>query len=68
MIKLGEWSEEQQDALQKELKEQVKQAGKEAEANGTLGQGPQLSAKYMFEDVYKDMPWHLREQRQELGV
>lgn len=68
LIKIDEWSEEQHDALLKELKDQVKQAGKEAEANGTLGQGPQLSAKYMFEDVYKEMPWHLREQRQELGV
>jgi 2-oxoisovalerate dehydrogenase E1 component alpha subunit len=22
----------------------------------------------MFEDVFKEMPWHLRRQRQELGV
>ena len=26
------------------------------------------SVETMFEDVYKDMPWHLRRQRQELGV
>jgi 2-oxoisovalerate dehydrogenase E1 component alpha subunit len=30
--------------------------------------GPHFSAKTMFEDVFKEMPWHLRRQRQELGV
>ena len=36
--------------------------------HGTLDQGPHFSAKTMFEDVFKEMPWHLRRQRQELGV
>lgn len=29
---------------------------------------PAHSPSSMFEDVFKDMPWHLRQQRQQLGV
>jgi 2-oxoisovalerate dehydrogenase E1 component alpha subunit len=46
----------------------VRKAQKEAEENGVLGSGKIPSVKTMFEDVYKDMPWHLRKQRQEMGV
>ena len=52
---------------QKDVIEQVRAANKEAESFGTLGTDPP-SVKTMFEDVYKEMPWHLRRQRQELGV
>ena len=43
-------------------------AQKEAESYGTLNDGRIPSAASMFEDVYKEMPEHLRRQRQELGV
>jgi 2-oxoisovalerate dehydrogenase E1 component alpha subunit len=43
-------------------------AQKEAESFGTLANGRVPSAASMFEDVYKEMPEHLRRQRQELGV
>ena len=43
-------------------------AQKEAESYGTLADGHMRSAAEMFEDVYKDMPEHLRRQRQQLGV
>ena len=68
LIALGEWSEEAHDTAQKEAVEQVRAANKEAESFGTLGSGSLPSTKTMFEDVYKEMPWHLRRQRQELGV
>lgn len=68
LIGLGEWSEEQHEATQKEVVEQVQAANKEAESYGTLGSGQPPSLKTMFEDVFKEMPWHLRRQRQELGV
>jgi 2-oxoisovalerate dehydrogenase E1 component alpha subunit len=42
-------------------------AQKEAEQYGTLATAIS-SAASMFEDVYKEMPEHLRRQRQELGV
>jgi 2-oxoisovalerate dehydrogenase E1 component alpha subunit len=68
LIGLGEWSEEQHEAALKEVQEQVRTANKEAEASGVLGSGNIPSVKTMFEDVYKDMPWHLRRQRQQMGV
>jgi len=43
-------------------------AQKEAERYGTLADGMVRSPAEMFEDVYKDMPAHLRQQRQELGI
>jgi len=68
LILLGEWSEEQHEAALKQAQEQVRAANKEAEASGVLGSGNIPSAKTMFEDVYKEMPWHLRRQRQQMGV
>jgi 2-oxoisovalerate dehydrogenase E1 component alpha subunit len=66
LIRLGEWSEAQQEAMQKEVDEQVRAANKEAEAKGTLDRGPLPPVASMFEDVYKDMPDDLRRQRDEL--
>ncbi len=68
LIRIGEWSAERQAQLESELADEVRDATREAERYGTLDQGPHFSAKTMFEDVFKEMPWHLRRQRQELGV
>jgi len=68
LVALGEWSDEQQQAAHAEAVEQVKAANKEAEAIGTLGHGELPSIKTMFEDVFKEMPEHLRRQRQQMGV
>ena len=68
LIRLGEWSEEQHEAARKEVEATIAAAQKEAEQYGTLASGYTPSAADMFEDVYKDMPAHLRRQRQELGV
>lgn len=66
LIALGEWSEDDHKALEKEATEVVRAAGKESEAIGTLGQS-RPSVKEMFEDVFKETPWHIRRQRQEMG-
>jgi 2-oxoisovalerate dehydrogenase E1 component alpha subunit len=68
LIALGEWDQAKHEAAQKDAMQQVRAANAEASANGTLGEGKIPSAKTMFEDVYKDMPWHLRRQRQQTGV
>jgi 2-oxoisovalerate dehydrogenase E1 component alpha subunit len=68
LVRRGAWSEERHTQLAAELMAEVRDAAKEAEAHGTLMAGTQLSASSMFEDVFKEMPWHLRRQRQELGV
>jgi 2-oxoisovalerate dehydrogenase E1 component alpha subunit len=66
LIRLGEWSEAQHQAAQKEIDDQVRAANKEAEAKGTLNRGPSPAVASMFEDVYKEMPDELRRQRDEL--
>lgn len=62
LIGLGQWSEEQHQALHVELAEFVKKSQKEAEANGILGHGMHQPFETMFEDVFEEMPWHLKEQ------
>ena len=68
LIGIGEWSEAQHEEMGKELEAQIIAAQKEAESYGTLLDGRVPSAASMFEDVFKDMPEHLRRQRQQLGV
>jgi len=65
LIALGEWSEEQQAEMDRELVEQVKAATKEAEKNGILGHGLHHPFRTMFEDVFKELPWHLKEQSEQ---
>ena len=66
LIKEKLWSEEEHAKTQEDVKEQVRVAAKEAESYGTLGKGPMHPRESIFEDVYKDMPWHLREQLEEM--
>lgn len=68
LTKLGAWSDAEHERVQAELEAEVLAAQKEAEQYGTLADGRVPSAASMFEDVYKDMPEHLRRQRQQLGV
>jgi 2-oxoisovalerate dehydrogenase E1 component alpha subunit len=64
---LGAWSEGQHSALEAELTEQLRATAREAESHGTLGQGPGHPVSTMFEDVFKEMPWHLRDQAAEVA-
>jgi len=68
LIRIGEWSEERHEAEKKAIEAEIAAAQKEAESYGTLESGYVPSGAEMFEDVYKEMPAHLRRQRQELGV
>lgn len=62
LIHRGVWSEEQQKQLDKECIEAVKAATKEAEKNGILGHGLHQPFETMFQDVFEEIPWHLKEQ------
>ncbi len=62
LIALGEWDEERQEKMDLEAAEHVKKVTKEAEANGILGHGLHHPFRTMFEDVFEELPWHLREQ------
>jgi 2-oxoisovalerate dehydrogenase E1 component alpha subunit len=62
LIVLGEWDEERHSTLATELSEEVKAIQKDAEKNGILGHGLHHPFETMFEDVFEEMPWHLKEQ------
>jgi 2-oxoisovalerate dehydrogenase E1 component alpha subunit len=68
LVRSGALTEADVEALRAEAKATVQAAGKEAEAIGVLGTGQRPSAATMFDDVYKEQPWHLRRQRQQAGV
>jgi len=66
LIALGEWSEERHASLTTELEEHVAKSWKEAVSFGTLTDPPRLDPHLMFEDVFRDLPEHLRRQEAEL--
>ncbi|MBC9033349.1 3-methyl-2-oxobutanoate dehydrogenase (2-methylpropanoyl-transferring) subunit alpha [Sphingomonas sp. JC676] len=66
LIALGEWDEERHVAQDLELAEMVKAAQKEAEKNGVLGHGMHQPFDSMFEGVFEETPWHLKEQCQQM--
>lgn len=66
LVALGEWSDAQQQALEAELTEQFDASWREAVTYGTMTEGPTLERELMFEDVFKDLPPHLRKQREQL--
>ena len=63
----GSWTEKDRNRLKSDVEDQVRAAQTLAESYGTMKSGPKLSPREMFEDVYRDMPEHLRRQRQEAG-
>ena len=65
LIGVGGWSEERHAAVEAEVVEEVRKAGREAEKVGVFGASrPPLEG--MFEGVYKDKPWHLARQEAEV--
>jgi 2-oxoisovalerate dehydrogenase E1 component alpha subunit len=66
LITTGQWSEEQHAELVATVGAEVSAAAKEAEDYGTLLDGRVASAKSIFEDVFKDMPEHLKRQRKQM--
>jgi len=66
LIALGEWSEDRHASLAKELEQHVNESWKESVQYGALNEGPRLNRDLMFEDVFKEVPAHLRKQREQL--
>jgi 2-oxoisovalerate dehydrogenase E1 component alpha subunit len=66
---LGEWDEARDGELQERLEAEVRAAQRDAEKHGTLVTSsidfPQ-DVRTMFEDVFENMPWHLREQQAQM--
>jgi len=65
LVALGEWDEDRHAAQDAECMEEVKAATREAEKNGILGHGLHHPFHTMFEDVFEELPWHLKEQSEQ---
>jgi 2-oxoisovalerate dehydrogenase E1 component alpha subunit len=63
LVALAEWDEDRHVQLQEELSAEVRTAQKEAEKQGTLGNGHYEDIDSLFADVFEQVPWHLAEQR-----
>lgn len=70
VVTIGIWDEERHRALVEEIGSTVKSAQKEAERLGTMQAAEGLNftqdVRTLFEDVYETMPWHLKDQQQEM--
>ncbi len=67
LIALGAWDEARQAEMDREVAEEVKAAARESEKNGILGHGLHHHPMgTMFEGVYEEMPWHLKEQQAQM--
>jgi 2-oxoisovalerate dehydrogenase E1 component alpha subunit len=66
LIALGEWSEKRHAALTEELEAQVLACWKDAINLGTMEDSRALDPDSMFEDVFREMPPHLVQQRDQL--
>jgi 2-oxoisovalerate dehydrogenase E1 component alpha subunit len=66
LITIGEWDEERHAAMDREVADEVKAAQKEAEKNGILGHGLHQPLDTLFDGVFEEMPWHLREQQAQM--
>ena len=66
LIVLGAWSDDRHRALEQEIDTLVTESWKEAISYGTMTEGPSLHPDTLFEDVFREMPEHLRRQRDEL--
>jgi 2-oxoisovalerate dehydrogenase E1 component alpha subunit len=69
LVALGEWDDERHEALAAQIADEVRTAQREAEKHGTLVSStidfPQ-DVRTMFDDVFAEMPWHLREQQAQM--
>ena len=66
LIKIGEWDEERHEEMTNKIDQEVVAAYKEAVKYGDLANGPFPPASTIFTDVYEEIPWHIKEQMDEV--
>jgi 2-oxoisovalerate dehydrogenase E1 component alpha subunit len=66
-IATGIWDDERHAALLAELEAEVEATFAQAAARGSAKSGNVGDPRTMFDDVYAELPWHLREQRAQVG-
>ena len=66
LIESGEWSGNRQEDLEGRIDSEVMGAYKEAVKFGDLANGPYPPSDTIFTEVYEEVPWHLKEQHDEM--
>ena len=67
LVVQGDWDDARHDDLRREVDAEVEAAFAEADSHGSVKSGAIPSPRTMFDDVYKELPRHLREQREQVG-
>ena len=63
LVAIGAWDDDRHAALQREVDAEIEDAFVAADAHGSVKSGVTPDPTTMFDDVYRDLPLHLREQR-----
>ena len=66
LVTIGAWDDDRQQSLQDEVDREVETAFAEADSHGSVKSGAVGSPKTMFDDVFAELPRHLREQRDQV--
>jgi 2-oxoisovalerate dehydrogenase E1 component alpha subunit len=67
VIAIGAWDDERHSALAAELEAEVESTFEQAAARGSAKSGHVGDPRTMFDDVFAELPRHLREQRAQVG-
>jgi len=65
LVTIGEWDDERQKTLQDQCDQRIADDFATADAHGSVKSGHTADPRTMFDDVYAELPRHLREQRDE---
>jgi len=67
LVAIGDWDAARQEQLQREVDELVETSFNEASSHGSVKTGVIPNTRTMFDDVFAEIPRHLREQREQGG-
>lgn len=68
LVAIDAWTDDEYARMQQDVDEEVVAAQREAEGYGSLASGHVHDASTMFDDVYKNIPAHLKRQREQRGA
>lgn len=63
---IGEWDDDRHEQMLRHAEESARSAAQQAEQHGTLLDDRRVPPRSMFDDVYAEVPPHLRRQREQL--
>ena len=68
LVAINEWDDAQEEALKKEITDYIRKSYKAAEKLGSMATDSGIPPETMFEQVYEELPKHLRDQRAEFMI